>query len=69
MPIQNLSQEKQHSILQAKSPHRMKQLLSIEKKCEIAESSFKVLLAYLEKFNLKSTETIDQYIVINKKRH
>jgi hypothetical protein len=51
-----------HQILK----HKIKQPLSIEIKREIAESIFKVLLAYLEQYDLNTTEYIEECIVINK---
>jgi hypothetical protein len=42
-----------------------KQSLSIQKKREIAEASFKVLLAYSQKYGINTTQYVDQCIVID----
>jgi hypothetical protein len=48
-----------HQILK----HKIKQRLSIEKKREIAEASFKVLLAYNQKYGINTTQYVDECIV------
>jgi len=48
-----------HQILK----HKIKQRLSIEKKREIAEASFKVLLAYNKKYGINTTQYVDECIV------
>jgi hypothetical protein len=47
------------------SKPKIKQPLSIEKKREIAEASFKVLLAYSQKYGINTTHYVDECIVIN----
>ncbi len=47
------------------SKPKIKQPLSLEKKREIAEASFKVLLAYSQKYGINITHYVDECIVIN----
>jgi hypothetical protein len=59
--IQYLDETKSfpHQILK----HKTKQPLSIERKREIAESSFKVLLSYSQKYGINVTQYVDECIV------
>jgi hypothetical protein len=54
-----------HQILK----HKTKQPLSIEKKREIAEASFKVLLAYSQKYGMNTTQYVDECIVNKNNLH
>ncbi|CAF2044205.1 unnamed protein product [Rotaria magnacalcarata] len=47
-----------HQILK----HKTKQILSIQKKCEIAETIFKVLLGYSQKYSKNATQYVDECI-------
>ncbi|CAM4739607.1 unnamed protein product [Rotaria magnacalcarata] len=47
-----------HQILK----HKTKQILSIQKKCEIAETTFKVLLGYSQKYSKNATQYVDECI-------
>ncbi|CAF0829898.1 unnamed protein product [Rotaria sordida] len=47
-----------HQILK----HKIKQPLSIQKKREIAETTFKVLLAYSQKYGINTTQYVDECI-------
>ncbi|CAM4882047.1 unnamed protein product [Rotaria socialis] len=47
-----------HQILK----HKTKQILPIQKKCEIAETTFKVLLGYSQKYSKNATQYVDECI-------
>lgn len=48
--------------------HRIKQPLSIDKKRDIAEVSYKVLLTYSQKYEHHTSQYVDECIVIHRLR-
>ncbi|CAF1470313.1 unnamed protein product [Rotaria magnacalcarata] len=58
IPLTNAFKSFPHQILK----HKTKQILSIQKKCEIAETTFKVLLGYSQKYSKNATQYVDECI-------